>query len=221
MATLLNGQVFGGGWLELIAACAVGVALALTVAFLRWRFRRKVVSGKEWDELVSGYVEMERTVSKVDRERTESVAELATISGRLEEAIEENNQLRSRLRNLEGNLENVTREATMLVNGLRDNERRWEQAEAKYLRTEEELKRSTAALEEEITRSFELGEALQVERNQTNALRAANEELTKQLAERTLPVPTVDLRDQNWSTRRWRRTRAGRLFSHSHGRLPD
>jgi chromosome segregation ATPase len=164
---------------------------------------------------------MERTVSKVDRERTESEAELATISGRLEEAIEENSQLRSRLRNLEGNLQNVTREAKMLVNGLRDNERRWEQAESKYLRTEEELKRSTAALEEEVSRSFELGKALEVERNQADALRAANQELTKQLAEGKLLAPTVDLRDQNWSTRRWRRARARQLFSHSHGKLPD
>lgn len=221
MATLLDGQVFGGEWLELVAACALGVALALAFAFLRWRFQKKVIPVTEWDALVSGYVEMERTVSKADHERTESEAELATISGRLEEAIEENSQLRSRLRNLEGNLENVTREATMLVNGLRDNERRWEQAEAKYLRTEEELKRSTAALEEEVSRSFELGEALQIERNEADALRAANQELRKQLAEHRLPAPTVDLRDQNLSTRRWRRTRAGRLSSHSHGKLPD
>ncbi|MFW2380857.1 MAG: hypothetical protein ACN4GZ_03790 [Acidimicrobiales bacterium] len=207
------------GWVALVGGALLGAAVALTFAFFRWRYRRKLVPRGEWQALVSGYVDLENLVEDVNRERTDSLAEMAAMGERLEQAIGENGQLRARLHDLEVHLEKVTGEATTLVNGLRANEKRWEQAEAKHRRTEQELESRKAAHQDEVTRRLALQETLMAERAEADTLRAVHQELAAQLQEIKATPPTVDLREREPSPRRWRR--ATRLFSHSHGQLPD
>ncbi|MGI9609678.1 MAG: hypothetical protein ACR2NL_05225 [Acidimicrobiia bacterium] len=207
------------GWLALVVGIILGATGALTFAFLRWRHRRKLVPRGEWQALVSGYVDLENLLDEVNRERTASLAEMATMGERLEQAIAENSQLRARLHDLEVHLGKVTSEATTLVNGLRDNEKRWEQAEATHRLTQEELEQRKAAHRDEVTRRLALQETLTVERAEADTLRAVHQDLAAQLQEARQTPPTVDLRDREASPRRWRR--ATRLFSHTHGQLPD
>ncbi len=159
---------------------------------------------------------MEHQVAEVNLARHAPLAELAELRERLEHAVDENDRLRARLRDLEGHLENVTSEATQLVSSLRDNEQRWEQAEAEVVRT-------AATLDEEVTRSLALQDALLSERAEVETLRVTNNELTARLREVVPVSATVDLRDDGSPPRRSRRRplRAGRLFSQSHGTLPD
>ncbi|MBT8241763.1 MAG: hypothetical protein KJN63_11095 [Acidimicrobiia bacterium] len=212
-----------GEWLQEVSlALIVGVPamLAFTLVQFRRQRRRRVVSGREKNGLTSGNVDHVSVENKITEE-TEPAVELESIGERLEQAVCENDQLRGWLRDLEDNLEHVTREATELVNSLRDNELRWEQAEAERLRTQTELTSSRAALEETVIRTLALEEALEVERGHTTALTAANKKLAEQLQQTRQTAPTVDLRDHNWTPRRWRQQRAVRPYRQSHGTLPD
>jgi chromosome segregation ATPase len=208
--------------LTISASGALGATVVLIITFLRWRYHKNPVARREWDELVSGYLELESLVADVTAKRRAWLSELAAQGQRLEHAVGENNQLRARLQDLHGHLETVTGEATMLVSSLRDNDQRWEQAEAKHRRMEADLVRRTTALEDEVARRCALEEGLAVERAEAKVLRVAHAEIAAQLQEIKQTLPEVDLRDRDWSMRRWRRAplRAGRLSSQSHGQLP-
>jgi chromosome segregation ATPase len=199
-------------WLGFAVAASLGATLVLVLTFFRWRYRKVPVARKEWQSLVSGYVDMENLVAEVKTGRRAPQAELVEMRERLEHAIDENRQLRACLRDLEGHLESVTSEATQLVSSLRDNEQRWEQAEV-------ELMRTAASLDEEVASNLALQDALLSERAEAETLRVANSELTARQKELIPVPPAVDLRDTARPLRR--PLRSGGLSSQSRGTFPD
>lgn len=140
-----------------------GALAAATICFLRWRFRKQVVPSSYWMRLMDDFRSMEETVNTTAS--TEQQVRLAyeELSGRLISVTTDNEQLHDQLQSLQTDLAVVTNEATLLVNGLRDNEERW--ASAEDLRTELEftmsqLHEAKQLLEEKLSRQEnELGSA--------------------------------------------------------------
>ena len=102
-----------------------GAFAAVTVCFLRWRFRKEVVRASHWKRFMDDFRSMEETVDATAR--TEHQVRLAyeDLTHRLRSVVTEKEQLHDKLTSLQTDLAVVTNEATLLVDGLRDNEERW------------------------------------------------------------------------------------------------
>lgn len=111
-----------------------GAVVAVTACFLRWRFRKQIVPSTYWTRLMGDFRSMEETVNATAS--TEHQVRLANeeLTHRLTSVSTENEQLHDQVRSLQTDLALVTNEATLLVDGLRDNEERW--ASAEDLRTD-------------------------------------------------------------------------------------
>lgn len=119
------------------AAFVCGAVLVATVCFLRWRFHKQIVPSSYWKRLMDDYGSMEQAVNasassefQVRLAHDELASHHAAITN-------ENKLLNDQLQSLQTDLALVTNEATLLVDGLRDNEERW--ASAEDLRTELEF----------------------------------------------------------------------------------
>ncbi len=162
--------------LALSNAFVIGAA---SVAFLRWRMGKKVVSREFWKRLVDGYVTLERSFHELNSRQDDSLVAYQAISDRLDRSNQENHALQQRLQALESYLNSVTDEATTLVNGLKDNEQRW--VEAETVRTD--LQSALEEAQRQIARDAE----------RYGSISVANEELARRLKTTTAELSRATL----------------------------
>ena len=147
----------------IFASVIVGAALSALACFSVWRWRKKVVPKAFWERMVGGYTSMEEALDSATTSEHQVRVGYEEVANRLAVVVVENETMHQKVCDLETSLESATTDANRLVEGLRDREERWAQAEelrGELEFTVSQLQEAKSLLEENLLATkYDLGES--------------------------------------------------------------